>query len=204
MFNFIALAIQKTGLLGVAVLMLLENLLPVIPSEVILPMAGFEAARGAFNPYAAALLGTLGSVIGGFAWYWFGWRIGAERLGRWAGRTGRWFALSSRDVDRGQAWFSRWGAAAVCIGRALPGVRGFICIPAGLAHMPVKSFLIWSSIGAMAWSSLLVFAGFELGRRYTAVDKWMSPGVDLLLAVAVGIYLYRVVNYSTAGRDNLL
>ena len=195
MFSFIAGIIQKTGVLGVGLLMLLENVIPVIPSELIMPMAGFEAARGAFNPVWAVLAGTLGSLLGGAVWYGLGRRLGLERMKRWASRGGRWLTLSPDEVARGHAWFQRWGAPAVCIGRALPGVRGFICIPAGVARMRFRQFLIWSSLGALIWSTLLVLAGYALKARYGQVERWLNPVTDGFLIICLGAYLVRVVRY---------
>ncbi len=195
MFSFIAALIQKTGVLGVGLLMLLENIVPVIPSELIMPMAGFEAERGALSLPLAVLAGTVGSIVGGTAWYGVGRALGLERLSRWTARGGRWLTLSPEDVVRGQAWFQRWGRAAVCVGRALPGVRGVICIPAGIVRMPFWRFLLWSSVGAALWTTMLTGAGYVLAERYTQVEKWLNPVTDLLVAACVAVYALRVLRY---------
>jgi membrane protein DedA with SNARE-associated domain len=198
MFSFIAGIIQKTGVWGVGLLMLLENIVPIIPSELIMPMAGFEAARGALDPMATIALGTLGSVLGGVFWYWIGRRLGAERVSRWAAKTGRWLPLSPEDVDRGREWFQRWGAAAVFIGRMLPGVRGVICLPAGVARMKFGSFLLWSSLGALGWTALLAWTGYRLKAHYAQIGQWLNPAADAFLALCVLFYIVRVVRYRTA------
>ena len=195
MFTLITMVIGRAGLSGVFLLMLVENLLPFIPSELILPLAGYEAAQGRFHPVLAVLAGGLGSSLGGAAWYAVGRRIGGERLERFAERHGRWLGLSPAEVRRATVWFNRRGALAVCIGRMLPGVRAVICIPAGVAKMPFPSFLLWSSLGAFAWSALLVTAGMMLGAHYGQIDHWMNPLVDGLIVVAVLLYGARVITY---------
>lgn len=198
MFTLIASIIHRSGVLGVALLMLLENLVPVIPSELIMPMAGFESAGGAMGPVYVIVAGTAGSVVGGAAWYWAGRALGLERVMRWAKRGGRWITLSPHDVARGSAWFERWGAAAVCIGRSLPVVRGVICIPAGIARMPFGRFLLWSSVGALSWTTALTLAGYLLQARYVEVKAWLNPVTDVLIAALVVGYAVRVVRYRPA------
>lgn len=193
MFSFITGVIAKSGLLGVALLMLLENLLPIIPSELILPLAGFQAARGQFDPVAAIVAGTAGSLAGGFVWYLVGRTLGVGRLQAFAQRGGRWFPVTPGEVGRANAWFCRWGALAVCVGRALPGIRGVICIPAGLARMSPLVFLIASGIGAFAWSDVLVSSGYALRAHYAVVEGWLNPLADGLFGLVLLLYLYRVL-----------
>ena len=195
MFTLIAAVIHRIGLVGVGFLMLVENLVPVIPSELIMPMAGYESARGTFSPVLVIVAGTAGSILGSLPWYWAGRTVGLYRLKRWAAHSGRWLTLSPEEIDRGEAWFKRWGAATVFIGRCLPGVRGFICLPAGVAKMPFPSFLLWSSLGALAWTTLLTIAGYALQARFTQVDRWLNPVTDLMVVVLMVGYAVRVVRY---------
>jgi membrane protein DedA with SNARE-associated domain len=192
MFTLVSNLIAKAGLGGVFLLMLAENILPVIPSELILPMAGFDAARGVMDPWLAALVGGVGSALGGVVWYLIGRWLGLGRLKRLAARAGRWAAVTPADLDRAAAWFTRRGAAAVCIGRCLPGVRGYICIPAGVARMRFSAFLLWSTVGAMAWSGMLVSAGWSLGGHYERVERWMDPVTEVVWGLLAGLYLLRV------------
>ncbi len=195
MFTWITAVLHRTGLLGVGLLMLLENIVPVIPSELILPMAGFEAANGAFDPVLAVIAGTVGSILGGTAWYALGHRLGLERMQRFAGRHGRWLTMTPAEICRADGWFRRWGPAAVLIGRALPGVRGVICIPAGIARMPLGPFLLWSSLGALAWSGMLVAAGYLLQTRYTQVEHWLNPVTAAFVGFAVLVYVVRWLRF---------
>lgn len=193
MFSFIAGVIGRTGLWGVFLLMLAENVLPAIPSELILPMAGFEASRGAFGPVPAALLGALGSSLGGISWYAGGRWLGYERTLRLVRRGGRWAAVTPEELERANRWFRRWSSAAVLIGRMLPGLRGIICIPAGINRMPFWKFLFWSSLGAAGWSALLVWAGYVLGRRFAEVGAWLNPVTDAVVGLLAAFYLWRVI-----------
>lgn len=198
MFGLIAGAIAKSGAWGVFLLMLLENLVPVIPSELILPLAGFQAARGQLDPVLAVIAATAGSVIGGVAWYGLGRWYGLERLQKLADSHGRWLPITSDEVIHADRWFKRWGALAVVVGRSLPGVRGVICIPAGIAAMPIGWFLLWSSLGAAAWSTLLILAGYALNAHYDTVQHWLNPVANGFLVLCVALYLFRVVRYRPA------
>jgi membrane protein DedA with SNARE-associated domain len=133
MFEWIVSVIDAIGALGVGLMMFLENVFPPIPSELIMPLAGFQAARGEMSLIAVFLAGTAGSVAGAVLWYWIGMKYGAERLRRLAARHGRWLTLSPADVDNAIGWFDRHGAAAVGFGRLLPGIRTLISVPAGIA-----------------------------------------------------------------------
>jgi membrane protein DedA with SNARE-associated domain len=197
MFTLVSNLIAKAGLAGVFMLMLAENIVPVIPSELILPMAGFDAARGQISGVLAAVAGGVASALGGVVWYLIGRSVGLDRLKRFAARMGRWAAVTPRQLDRAEAWFDRWGEWAVAIGRCVPGVRGYICIPAGVASMPFGRFLLWSSLGAMVWSAALVDAGFVLNRHFRRVERWMDPVTAAVFALCAVIYLLRVATWRT-------
>ena len=198
MFTLVSNLIAKAGLGGVFLLMVLENIAPVIPSELILPMAGFDAARGLMSPVLAALVGGVGSAIGGVFWYLVGRWVGLERLVHLAAGMGRWAAVTPGQLERGEWLFERWGAWIVAIGRCLPGVRGYICIPAGVARMRFTRFLIWSSIGATAWSALLVAAGVALNRHYEKVEQWVNPATEIVLGLCFLAYVLRVATWRTS------
>ena len=195
MFSLITGVIAKFGVWGVFFLMLLENLIPLIPSELILPMAGFQAARGQFDPVSAVLLATAGSSIGGAAWYAIGRWVGLERFNALSERHGRWLPVSRSELERSRDWFMRWGAAAVFIGRTLPGVRGVICIPAGIIKMRFSRFLAWSTAGALIWSGALVTAGYVLHDHYASVSTLLNPVADTFLGLSLALYLFRVARY---------
>ncbi len=195
MFSFITGMMIKSGALGVFLLMMLENPIPIIPSELILPLAGFDAAKGQLNPVSAILAATFGSVLGGFGWYAVGRALGFSGFGSLAERHGRWLPMTRAEIDRAEHWFTRWGALAVLIGRAVPGVGGVICIPAGMARMGTALFLLASGPGALFWSALLVASGYVLQANFSSVDRWLNPISAGFAAVVAAIYLWRVVRY---------
>ena len=192
MSDWITSLISEHGYLALFALMFLENIFPPIPSELIMPFAGYAAAKGDINPVAAVLAGGAGSLLGAFAWYGVGHWLGAERLKQVAQRYGRWLTISEADVDRAQRWFARYGPFAVCIGRLIPAVRSVISVPAGIARLGIKRFLFWSAVGTIAWTSLLMGLGYVLGKRFAEVDAWLQPVSLTIVAIAVGAYLFRL------------
>src|SRR3546814_87088 len=145
MFDWITGLVEDGGYLGIATLMLAENLFPPIPSELIMPLAGFAAARGDLNILLVVASGAAGSLLGAVFWYAIGCWLGRERLKRWAGRHGRWLTLAPDDIDKACAWFDRHSAKAVFFGRLVPAVRTLISVPAGIAGMGRRRFLLYRS-----------------------------------------------------------
>jgi membrane protein DedA with SNARE-associated domain len=186
---------ETGGLIAVALLMFAENLFPPIPSEVVMPLAGFTAAQGEMNLVLAIVAGWIGSIAGAIFWFWVGKRIGEERLKVWAGRYGRWLALSPKEIDQADEWFDAHGGKAVLIGRLVPGVRTFISVPAGISGMQLGRFLIYSGIGTAIWTTLLALAGFYLESRYAQVGSWLGPVSKVILAVVIVGYLYKVATF---------
>jgi membrane protein DedA with SNARE-associated domain len=184
--------IGEHGYLALFVLMFLENVFPPIPSELIMPFAGYAAARGDIDPIGAVIAGSGGSLLGALAWYVVGYQLGGPRFNRIVKRHGRWLTISESDVERAQQWFNRYGGVAVCIGRLIPAVRSVISVPAGIARMGLRRFLLWSSIGTIVWTSLLTSLGYMLGTRFTEVDTWLKPIAWAIIAIAIGGYLYRL------------
>ncbi len=194
MFDLVASIVENAGYAGVFLLMLAENVFPPFPSEVIMPLAGFAAARGDLNAVAVAAAGTAGSLLGALFWYFLGLRIGLERLQRWAGRGGRWMAFSPDEVGRASAWFELHCGKAVLFGRLLPTVRTLISVPAGIARMPLGRFVLYSAIGSALWTSGLAAGGYLLEDQYE-VARYLNPVANVIFAVIAGTYLYRVVTF---------
>ena len=146
MGDWITNAVQSLGATGVGLLMLLENIFPPIPSEVVMPLVGFLSARHRVDFWPSVVAGTLGSLAGATVWYAIGRSVGERRLCDWVDAHGRWLALTCGDIDRAKRWFERHEGLAVLIGRLIPGVRTFISVPAGFAEMPVMSFELFRRI----------------------------------------------------------
>jgi membrane protein DedA with SNARE-associated domain len=195
MFEFITGFLEKSGYLGVFALMALENIFPPIPSEMIMPFAGFVVAKGKLNLVGVLLAGTAGSVAGALPWYWAAKKYGCVRLKRLAERHGRWLTIGADDIDKALDAFRRHGRKTVLFGRLVPAVRTLISVPAGLADMPVAQFLLYSGIGSLVWTGVLMAAGFLLEDKYTEVAKYVDPVSKVILGLLLAAYLYRVVTY---------
>lgn len=195
MFDFITGLIGGAGYLGVMLLMFAENVFPPIPSELIMPLAGFTAAQGQLDIWLVILAGTVGSVAGAWLWYEFGRRVGMRRICELADRHGRWLTMSTDDVSRAKGWFDRHGWVAVFTGRLVPAIRTLISVPAGIARMPRLPFLFYSTIGSLLWTALLAGAGYLLQSQYTLIEAWLDPVSTAVLVLMVGWYLYRVVTW---------
>lgn len=190
MFEWITDTVRSFGYAGVAFLTLLENVFPPIPSELVIPLAGFVAAGGDVTLWGVIAAGTAGSLAGAAAWYELGRRLGEQRVRRWVDRFGKWLTLSAEDVDSAERWFRRHGGAAVLIGRLVPGVRTFVSLPAGFAAMPRGPFLVYSGVGTAIWTGVLAYAGVVLQANFTLVGDYVSGATNVLLAV-VGVLLVR-------------
>ncbi|WP_338749793.1 DedA family protein [Janibacter alittae] len=176
---------ERIGGPGIALGILLENIFPPIPSEVILPLAGFTASQGRYSPVEAVLWATLGSVLGAVLLYGIGAALGLDRL-RLIAKTMP--LVDVADVDKADAWFTRHGSKAVFFGRFIPGVRSLISIPAGIDRMRVSTFIGFTTAGSLLWNSLFVWIGYQLGGRYHLVEQYMDPiskVVYVLIIIAV-------------------
>lgn len=194
-------ALLYLGYPELGLLMFLENVFPPIPSEVIMPLAGYLCSKGELSFPAVIAVGTLGSLAGQIPLYALGRRTGGERLARFVERWGAWLTLSPKDLERAERWFRRNGTRAVFVCRFVPGLRSLISIPAGMLRMEPARFLLVSGLGAALWNTLLASAGRALGERYGAVEGWLSPVAWAVLAGAVAIYVVRVVRLRRASRS---
>jgi membrane protein DedA with SNARE-associated domain len=193
MADWVIRTIESTGYLGIIFLMFLENVFPPIPSEVIMPLAGFMVAEGKQNLIGIIIAGTVGSVLGALPLYYAGFFLGEERLKQFADKHGRWLTISRDDLERAKKWFNRRGGLAVLLCRLVPGVRSLISIPAGIARMNVASFLFYTALGAGIWTALLAFAGYLLGAKFAQVGEYLNPASYVVFGAIVIIYVKRVL-----------
>ena len=189
--------VQSLGYLGIALMMLLETVFPPVPSEVIMPLAGLEAEQGVITLWGAIAAGTVGAMAGNIFWFWLARTIGLERLRPLVKRHGRLFTVKWREVERADRFFDRHNNLFVCIGRMIPTIRSVVSIPAGLFEMAWRPFLVWSTIGTAIWTGLLAGAGYALGENYEAVGRYLDPVANVILALIVAAYLWRVLTWKT-------
>jgi membrane protein DedA with SNARE-associated domain len=190
---------EKLGAPGAGVAVALENLFPPLPSEVILPLAGFAANRGDLGLISAIVFTTLGSVIGALALYGVGALLGRDRTRAVAARMP---LVKVEDVDKAEAWFLRHGPRAVLIGRLVPVVRSLISVPAGVERMSMTLFLTLTAVGSLVWNSALIIAGYLLGEQWHLVES--SVGVlqwGVLAAAAAAVVWFVVVKLRSRRSD---
>jgi membrane protein DedA with SNARE-associated domain len=198
MFETILEFMDGAGYAGIALLMFLENVFPPIPSELIVPSAGYSAGQGKLSIAGVILAATSGSVAGALFWYSVGKRIGDVRLKAWTARHGRWFTLGPCDVERVDRWFDAHSGKAVFFGRLVPAVRTLISVPAGIFGMGLPRFLLFSTLGTTVWTTLLAVAGYQLEGQHDKVEAWISPVANLVIGLMLAGYLYRVVTWRAA------
>lgn len=199
MFNTLATwvqdVIEQLGYLGVALLVVLENVFPPIPSEIVLPFAGFVAQRGSDSVVLMILAATVGSVIGALIMYWIAAVIGDKRLHAFTRKFGKWVQIREADLTRAEEWFDRHAISAVLVGRCVPLIRSVVSIPAGFRRMKLVPYIAYTFLGSLVWNIALVGAGAVLGENWERVEpvvaafQWM---VIVLVVAAVARLAYVV------------
>jgi membrane protein DedA with SNARE-associated domain len=200
MIEWVTGIVAAGGWPGVLALMFLENLFPPIPSELIMPLAGFAAARGQMSFTLAVLAGIVGTLLGNAFWYELSRAIGSARIRPLFARYGRWFAVDDKDFDKAEATLKKYGPFALFFGRLLPGIRTVISIPAGLALIPRQVFYVWTALGSAIWIMFLTSAGYWMEEHYDKVEAWLSPLSYVVVGGIVAAYAWHI--WSTRVRKN--
>ena len=198
MIPFVLQMYDAVGYVGVALAVALETIVAPIPSEVILPMAGWKVSQSAADPSVlepltglpwnmllAIALATVGSVVGAVVGY---------AIGAWGGRPildryGRYVGIGASDLDRADRWFERWGSWAVFFGRMVPLVRTFVSYPAGISRMPMGRFLLFSTLGSLPWNAALIYAGFVVGDNYPVIEATLKPYEYVIYVAVIALVL---------------
>lgn len=195
MTEWIVHTISQWGYAGIFLVMLAESIFPPIPSELIIPFAGFAAANGDLSLAGVLASATIGAVVGMLPWYFAGRLFGLDRV-RWlADHYGRVLTMNSDEIDVAVRFFRRFGPIIVLFGRLIPLIRTLISIPAGLSRMPLPAFLLASTAGALVWNTILTLAGYILHEHYEVVGKILDPLSYVVLALVVLLYLFRVITW---------
>jgi membrane protein DedA with SNARE-associated domain len=179
--------VSQGGYLGVFLAMLVENVLQFVPSEDIMPLAGYMVYDGKLQLIPTILAGTSGSVLGAIPWLWVGRLVNEDRLEHYLSRHGAWFGVTPGKLRKSRAWFNRYGAMVVFWGRLVPILRTLISIPAGIEMMPWRPFLIWTSLGRLIWNAALTVAGYKLGEHWQEVHQMMQPFTALAAFALVAL-----------------
>jgi membrane protein DedA with SNARE-associated domain len=189
--GWVATVIEGMGPVGVALLVALESIVPPIPSEIVLALAGYLASEGRFNVVLVVVAATVGSLVGALVLYWLGAALGEERLKRWLDRIP---LVDRDDLEKADQWFERHGRWAVLIGRVVPVVRSLVSVPAGANRMPLGEFILLTTIGSGVWNALIVGAGYALGSRWQDVERysdWFNYGIVAVFVVMVVTWVIR-------------
>ena len=190
--SWVETVIEKIGYLGVGLLVGLENIIPVIPSEIVQPYAGFVAQKDGFGAVVLMIIvATIGSVVGSLAMYGIAASIGPVRLRAFVNRYGSWVGISEHELTRAENWFDRRATIAVLVGRCVPLIRAVVSIPAGFRRMKLMPYIVYTAIGSLVWNILLIGAGALLGDNWERVGEVFSPIQKLVeLAVVVAVVVF--------------
>ncbi|MEN9646556.1 MAG: hypothetical protein RL238_3225 [Actinomycetota bacterium] len=200
MIDWAAELIDTIGLVGVAVLIALESIVPPIPSELVLLLSGFNVSEGRFGFVAAVIAATIGSVAGALALYGVGAWVSEERLERLLATVGRFVGLRRDDIDRGFRWFERHGRAVVFFGRLIPLVRSVVSLPAGADRMPLRTFLPYTLAGSLLWNTVWISIGRALGENWRKAERW-GEVIELAAIVVLVVGLVVLVVRSRRHRQ---
>lgn len=199
MDDWIIRLIEQGGYWGIALLMVVENIFPPIPSEVIMGVGGMAVARGTMEFWPLLAVGTAGSTLGNYAWFVLGHRLGYQRLQPLVDRWGRWLTLEWEDVERASAFFQRHGQWVVLVLRISPFLRTMISLPAGLARMKHWKFLAFTFVGSGVWNAALISGGHWLADSMESSQHWLSWGLIAIAGVATTGYIWRVLTWKRRG-----
>lgn len=193
---------EQYGYLGLLLVMVVENLFPPIPSEVVLPFGGFMTTRSQLTVPLVIVWATVGSLVGAIILYGLGLVLSKERVLWIVGRWGRWLRIKPQDIEKSFDWFDRYGKWTVFFGRMVPLVRSLISIPAGMARMNLALFLLYTILGSLIWNTLLVGIGAVLGSSWHRIAEWIDVYSNIiyvilaLIAIGVLVWLFRRKDHS--------
>ena len=195
-------AIRQGGYWGIFFLMALENMIPPIPSELIMGIGGLLVARGSMEFWPLLVVGTLGSTAGNYAWYWVGDKFGYRRLAPFIERWGRWLTVDWEHIEQAGRFFQRHGHWVVFCLRFSPFMRSIISLPAGLTHMPASKFLAYTFAGAAIWNVLLIQGGAWLGRYFEDSQHILAWTIIGMTVLSIVFYFWRLLTWTPRAHRN--
>jgi len=182
--------------------MFLENLIPPIPSEIIMPLGGFLVYKGDLNFYILIVSGLIGTVVGALPWYFLGKLVNEKKLSNFIDRKGKFVGISLKDLDKSRLWFEKYGVQLVFWGRLIPGIRTLISVPAGIELMPINKFLIWTSLGSLIWVIFLTSAGYLFGENYETIGLYIDNFKVILKPIFVILILFFLIRFFKKLKNN--
>ncbi len=191
--------LEQWGYLAIFLWMALENIIPPIPSEVIMGFAGIAVAHGKLTFWGVMVAGTVGSTAGNYFWYWIGRYVPLQKLKPFVDRNGRWLTVEWSQVEKIDAFFFRHGQWLIFVMRFMPFGRSIISLPAGISNMPRWKFIVWTLAGTFIWNLFLTGAGYWLGHNFREAEAWTGPAAVAICTAIALWYLYRVVTWKPKG-----
>ena len=191
--DYISLAVEKNSTIAyltICLAMFLENIIPPIPSEIIMPLGGFFVYQQKLNFYILVFWGLLGTILGSLPWYYLGKLVNEKRLANFLDKKGKFLGISSNDLIKSKRWFERYGNHLVFWGRLVPGIRTLISVPAGIELMPLRQFLIWTTLGSLIWVTLLTYAGYLFGENYLIIKTFLDQIKYIVKPILILIIFY--------------
>ncbi|HYG86378.1 MAG TPA: DedA family protein [Azospirillum sp.] len=187
--------VGELGYMGIFLLLVLARVLPPIPAETVIPLAGMGAAAGSFNLFAVVLAGGLGSAVGELFWYLPSRLMGRDRFITFLRRHGRWITVKPEQVEQASDWFARRGGVAVLLCQPLPGLRTLISVPAGACGLPLVPFFLYATVGSCIQVSTLAMTGYLVRSGFPALADYVVPAALAMVGVVLSIYVVRVVRH---------
>ena len=191
--EYINLAVEKNtniAYLTICLAMFLENIIPPIPSEIIMPLGGFFVYQQKLNFYILVFWGLLGTILGSLPWYYLGRLVNEKRLSNFLDKKGKYLGISSNDLIKSKRWFDKYGVSLVFWGRLVPGIRTLISVPAGIELMPLRKFLLWTTFGSLIWVALLTYSGYLFGENYPIIQTYLDQIKYVVKPILILIFLY--------------
>ena len=175
--------------------MFLENIIPPIPSEIIMPLGGFFVYQGNLNFSILVLFGLIGTVLGALPWYYLGRFLNEKKLSNFVENKGKFLGITSKDFNKSKLWFDKYGVSLVFWGRLIPGIRTLISVPAGIELMPLRKFLVWTTLGSLIWVILLTLSGYIFGENYKIIETYLDNFKIFIKPLLVIILIFFILKY---------
>jgi len=175
--------------------MFLENIIPPIPSEIIMPLGGYFVYQGSLNFYILIIFGSAGTLLGSFPWYFLGKALNEQKISSFLDKRGKFLGITSKDLSKSRLWFDKYGTLLVFWGRLIPGIRTLISVPAGIELMPIGTFFLWTSLGTIIWVTILTYAGYVFGENYQNISLYLDDFKVFLKPLFILFIIYVIIKF---------
>ena len=160
-----------------------------------MPLGGFFVYQQKLNFYILVFWGLLGTILGSLPWYYLGRLVNEKRLSNFLDKRGKYLGITSSDLSKSKLWFDKYGVSLVFWGRLVPGIRTLISVPAGMELMPLRKFLIWTSLGSLIWVALLSYAGYVFGENYPIIETYLNQIKYIVKPILILICVYLLIKF---------